>query len=76
MPVKLAAALEKAELNSDQIDKLKTRSEDLKKKVEAFLSKTEPLRNEVHKRFSDINKLQEVLLYLKSIERVDELRFV
>lgn len=76
MPVKLAAALEKAELNSDQIDKLKTRSEDLKMKVEAFLSKTEPLRNEVDKRFADINKLEEVLLYLKSIERVDELRFV
>lgn len=76
VPTKLAAALEKAELNSDQIDKLKTRSEELKKKVEAFLNKTEPLRCEVDKRFAAINKLEEVLVYLKSFEKIDELRFV
>lgn len=72
----MAAALQKAELNSDQIDKLKTRSEELKKKVETFLNKTEPLRYEVDRRFNAINKLEEVLVYLRSFEKIDELRFV
>ncbi|KAH9633445.1 hypothetical protein HF086_004159 [Spodoptera exigua] len=73
VPQKLAAALEKAELNSSHIDKLKCKSEELKKKVEAFLNKTEPLRNEFDKRFAAINKLEEVLIYLKSFEKIDDL---
>ncbi|KAJ8728082.1 hypothetical protein PYW08_016467 [Mythimna loreyi] len=73
VPIKLAAALEKAELNSEQIDKLKTRSVELKKKVETFLNKTEPLRYEVDRRFSAINKLEEVLVYLRSFEKIDDL---
>ncbi|KAF9824588.1 hypothetical protein SFRURICE_004045 [Spodoptera frugiperda] len=74
VPQKLAAALEKAELNSSHIDKLKSRSDELKKKVEAFLDKTEPLRTEFDKRFAAINKLEEVLIYLKSFEKIDDLR--
>ncbi|XP_035433109.2 RAD50-interacting protein 1 [Spodoptera frugiperda] len=73
VPQKLAAALEKAELNSSHIDKLKSRSDELKKKVEAFLDKTEPLRTEFDKRFAAINKLEEVLIYLKSFEKIDDL---
>uniref|UniRef100_A0A2A4J1C9 RAD50-interacting protein 1 n=1 Tax=Heliothis virescens TaxID=7102 RepID=A0A2A4J1C9_HELVI len=73
VPTKLSAALKKAELNSNQIDKLKSRSDDLKKKVEAFLNKTEPLRCEIDKRFAAINKLEEVLVYLRSFEKIDDL---
>lgn len=76
VPQKLAAALEKAELNSSHIEKLKSRSDELKKKVEAFLDKTEPLRTEFDKRFAAINKLEEVLIYLKSFEKIDDLRLV
>lgn len=74
VPTKITSAIEKAEQNSDQITNLKTRSENLKKRVEAFLEKTEPLRLELGKRFSDINKLDQVLLYLKSFEKIDDLR--
>lgn len=75
VPTKLTSALGKAELNSNQIDSLKTRSVQLKAKVEAFLKKTEPLRNEVDKRFAAINKLELVLSYLESFEKIDDLRY-
>ncbi|XP_075973425.1 RAD50 interactor 1 [Anticarsia gemmatalis] len=73
VPTKLTSALGKAVLNSNQIEDLKTRGVEIKAKVEAFLKKTEPLRNEVDKRFAAINKLEQVLVYLKSFEQIDDL---
>lgn len=74
MPTKLTTALAKAELNSKQIGSLETQSEELKAKVEAFLKKIEPLKNEVDKRFGAINKLEQVLAYLRTFEKIDDLR--
>lgn len=76
MPTKLSSALKKAELNSNKIKKLKVRSEELKNKVEAFLNNNEPLCTEIDRRFAAINKLEEVLVYLKSFEKIDDLRLV
>lgn len=73
VPTKLSTALGKAELNSKQIESLKTRSVELKNKVQAFLKKTEPLRNEVDKRFTAINKLEQVLVYLRTFEQIEDL---
>lgn len=76
VPTKLSLAVTKAEANSTQIANLKNRSETLKLKVEDFLQRTEPLRNELEKRFTAINKLEHVLIYLKSFEKIDEIRQV
>ncbi|CAB3253495.1 unnamed protein product [Arctia plantaginis] len=73
VPTKLTTALAKAELNSKQIGNLETQSEELKAKVEAFLKKIEPLKNEVDKRFGAINKLEQVLTYLRTFEKIDDL---
>ncbi|CAG5031600.1 unnamed protein product [Parnassius apollo] len=73
VPTKLSSTLKKAEHNSKQIQNLKIKSEQLKLKVEDFLSRTKPLRTELDKRFSAISKLEGVLLYLKSFEKIDEL---
>ncbi|KAL0892967.1 hypothetical protein ABMA27_014637 [Loxostege sticticalis] len=73
VPTKLSLAVTKAEENSTQIANLKNRSETLKLKVEDFLQRTEPLRNELEKRFTAINKLEHVLIYLKSFEKIDEI---
>lgn len=74
MPAKLSSALRKSELNSTQVKKLSDRNEELKKKVEAFLKKTEPLRNDVESRFEAIKKLEEVLVYLRTYEHIDDMR--
>lgn len=76
VPTKLTSALKKAENNSNQIHKLKEKSENLKNKVNDFLDKTEPLRTELDMRFSAINKLEQVLIYLKSFEKIEDLRCV
>ncbi|XP_053607174.1 RAD50-interacting protein 1 [Plodia interpunctella] len=73
VPTKLTSALKKAENNSNQIHKLKEKSENLKNKVNDFLDKTEPLRTELDMRFSAINKLEQVLIYLKSFEKIEDL---
>ncbi|XP_026725040.1 RAD50-interacting protein 1 [Trichoplusia ni] len=73
VPAKLSSALRKSELNSTQVKKLSDRNEELKKKVEAFLKKTEPLRNDVESRFEAIKKLEEVLVYLKTYEQIDDM---
>ncbi|GBP33625.1 RAD50-interacting protein 1 [Eumeta japonica] len=74
VPTKLAAAVKKAEKNSEQIKSIKDKSEVLKNKVNNFLNKTEKLRNELSKKFTAIEKLEEVLLYLKSFEKIEDLR--
>lgn len=76
VPTKLSTAIKKAELNSNQIESLKERREKLRAKVDLFLSKTVPLRNELDKRFAAINKLEEVLLYLKSFEKIEDIRYI
>lgn len=76
MPTKLSTAITKAELNSNQIEKLKEKREKLRVKVNYFLDKTAPLRLELNKRYSAINKLEEVLVYLQSYEKIDDLRLV
>ncbi|XP_026317786.1 RAD50-interacting protein 1 [Hyposmocoma kahamanoa] len=73
VPTKLSTAIKKAELNSKQIESLKERREKLKVKVDLFLSKTVPLQNELNKRFAAINKLEEVLSYLKSFEKIEDI---
>ncbi|XP_049869018.1 RAD50-interacting protein 1 [Pectinophora gossypiella] len=73
VPTKLSTAIKKAEQNSKQINDLKDRQEKLQKKVEDFLNRTEPLRTEIDKRFTAINKLEEVLGYLKSFGKIEEL---
>jgi hypothetical protein len=74
VPTKLSLSVKKAELNSEQIESFKSRSDVLKVKVEDFLQRTEPLRLELDKRFLAINRLENVLMYLKSFEKIDELR--
>ncbi|KAM3964419.1 RAD50 interactor 1 [Aphomia sociella] len=73
VPTKLSSAIKKAEENSTQINNLKNKGRTLKLKVEDFLQKTEPLRNELDKRFTAINKLEQTLIYLKSFEKIEEL---
>lgn len=73
VPTKLSSAIIKAERNSTQINNLKNKSQTLKLKVESFLQKTEPLRDELNKRFTAINKLEQTLVYLKSFEKIEEL---
>lgn len=73
MPTEISASIDKAKKNSSQIAELKAKSEVLQGKVEKFLTNTEPLRNELSKRFEAINKLEKVLCYLKSYEEVDNL---
>lgn len=74
VPKLISTAIKKAEVNSLEIDSLKTRSESLKGKVEVFLEKTKPLSIGLEKRIYAINKLDQVLQYLKSFEKIDELR--
>lgn len=76
MPTKLSTTIKKAELNSKQIEDLQDKSNELRGRVQALLKRTEPLRSELSKRFYAINKLQQVLTYLKSFEKIDEIRFV
>ncbi|XP_013199774.2 RAD50-interacting protein 1 [Amyelois transitella] len=73
VPTKLSSAIKKAENNSNQIQNLKEKSEKLKIKVDDFLQRTEPLRTELNKRFSAINKLDQVLIYLRSFEKIEDL---
>ncbi|KOB79405.1 RAD50-interacting protein 1, partial [Operophtera brumata] len=74
VPKLISTAIKKAEVNSHEIDSLKTRSESLKEKVDLFLERTNPLSEGLEKRFYAINKLDKVLQYLKSFEKIDELR--
>lgn len=73
VPTKLSSALAKAELNSNEVKNLKARSVELKAKVDTFLTKTEPLRNEIDKRFAAINKLEQALVYLSTFEKIEDL---
>ncbi|CAG9786222.1 unnamed protein product [Diatraea saccharalis] len=73
VPTKLSSAVTKAELNSKQIETFKEKSMVLKSKVENFLERTKPLCLELDKRFQAIHKLEYVLDYLKSFEKVDDL---
>ncbi|CAH2037618.1 unnamed protein product, partial [Iphiclides podalirius] len=73
VPTQLSTAIKKAEKNSKQIQNLKTKSEQLKEKVEDFIKRSEPLKIELDKRFSAISRLEGVLLYLKTFEKIDEL---
>lgn len=75
-PTKLSSTLQKAELNSKQIDHIKEKKAALAKNVKSFLAKTEPLTKELDKRFKAISRLEEVIAYLKVYTRVEELRFV
>ncbi|XP_038211741.1 RAD50-interacting protein 1 [Zerene cesonia] len=70
---KLSSAITKAELNSKQINNLKIKSEEFKKRAEDFLSKTQPLMSELDKRFTAIGKLEKVLDYLKSYAKIQDL---
>lgn len=74
VPKLISTAIKKAEVNSNQIHSLKERSESLKNKVEVFLEKTKPLSEGLEKRFHAINKLDQVLKYLKSFEKIDGIR--
>lgn len=76
VPTKLSSTIQKAELNSKQIDHIKEKRAALAKKVERFLAKTEPLTKELDKRFKAISRLEEVVAYLKVYTRIEELRFV
>ncbi|CAH0397943.1 unnamed protein product [Chilo suppressalis] len=73
VPTKLSSAVKKAELNSKQINTFKEKSLVLKSKVETFLHKIEPLSVELDKRFQAIHKLEYVLTYLKSFEKIEDL---
>ncbi|KAI5651976.1 RINT-1 / TIP-1 family domain-containing protein [Phthorimaea operculella] len=73
VPTKLSTAIKKAEENSQQIVKLKERRDKLQAKVADFLKRTDPLRTELDKRYTAINKLEEVLNYVKSFERIEDL---
>ncbi|CAK1547129.1 unnamed protein product [Leptosia nina] len=73
VPTKLSAAITKAELNSQQIENLKTKSEDFKKRANDFLSRTQPLLSELDKRFTAIDKLEKVLEYFKSYAKIQDL---
>ncbi|CAH2246959.1 RAD50-interacting protein 1 [Pararge aegeria] len=73
VPTKLPSAIKKAELNSTQINSIQTKRALLMKKVESFLSKTEPLTNELEKRFKAIGRLEEVVSYFKLYSRIEEL---
>ncbi|KAJ0177152.1 hypothetical protein K1T71_007161 [Dendrolimus kikuchii] len=73
VPTKLSSVIKKADENSKQIENLRTKSEQLKTKVQAFLNKTGPLQEDLHKRFSAITKLEQVLTYLKSFEKIEDL---
>lgn len=71
---KHSATIRNAEANINQITDIKNKSVKLKTKIHEFLSKTESFRDELDKRFSTISKLEGVLLYFKSFEKLDELR--
>ncbi|CAG4980049.1 unnamed protein product [Colias eurytheme] len=70
---KLSSAITKAELNSKQINNLKIKSEEFKKRAEEFLNKTQPMMKELDKRFTAIGKLEKVLDYLKSYAKIQDL---
>ncbi|XP_045529430.1 RAD50-interacting protein 1 [Pieris brassicae] len=73
VPTKLTSAINKAELNSKQIENLKIKSDDFKKRAEDFLSRTQPLLSELDKRFMAISKLEKVLEYFKSYAKIQDL---
>ncbi|XP_041977913.1 RAD50-interacting protein 1 [Aricia agestis] len=73
VPTKLSSAIEKAESNSKYIETLKEKSVLLKIKVDDFIQRTEPIMGELDKRFTAMAKLEEVLAYLKSYARIEEL---
>lgn len=75
VPTKLSRAIGKAESNSKHIENLKERSEKLKKKAEAFLSKNELILGELQKNFTTVHALEEILTYFESYEKVDEIRY-
>ncbi|KPJ08133.1 RAD50-interacting protein 1 [Papilio machaon] len=70
---KHSATIRKAEANINQITDIKNKSVKLTAKIDQFLSKTESFREELDKRFSTISKLEGVLLYFKSFEKIDDL---
>lgn len=74
VPTKLSLAIADGEKNSKQVGTLKARSENLKKKVQSFLYKTEPLRNELSSRFTALSKYEVILSYLRTFEKVEDLR--
>ncbi|XP_068631637.1 RAD50-interacting protein 1 [Battus philenor] len=73
LSARYSMTIQKAERNSNQIEDLKTKSDKLKEKIVNFLNRTEPLRTELTKRFSTINRLEGALLYLKSFEKIEDL---
>ncbi|XP_028043973.1 RAD50-interacting protein 1 [Bombyx mandarina] len=73
VPTKLSVAIKNAEVNSMQIQNLKVISNELRKRVAVFLEQTEPLRAEMERKFHAINKLYEIIEYLRSFEKVDDL---
>lgn len=74
VPSKLLSAIYKAEKTSKKVESLKEKSEKLKMQMQQFLDNTGPLRNELNDRFAAISKFEGILLYLKSFERVHDLR--
>ncbi|KAI8435865.1 hypothetical protein MSG28_004076 [Choristoneura fumiferana] len=70
VPTEISASIDKAKKNCSHTAELKAKSEILQEKVDKFLTNTEPLRNELSKRFAAINKLEKVLCYLKQYEDV------
>ncbi|XP_013168977.1 PREDICTED: RAD50-interacting protein 1 [Papilio xuthus] len=70
---KHSATIQKAEANINQITDIKNKSVKLTTKIDQYLSKTESFREELDKRFSTISKLEGVLLYFKSFEKIDDL---
>ncbi|KAL4712322.1 hypothetical protein ACJJTC_004084 [Scirpophaga incertulas] len=73
VPTKLSKSVQMAEQNCKRIETLQIRSESLKSKIEKFLQRIEPLHIELDKRFSAIRKLENVLVYLKSFDKIEEL---
>ncbi|KAG7302858.1 hypothetical protein JYU34_012841 [Plutella xylostella] len=73
VPSKLSSAIEKAQKNCKQIERLKDKQEKLQAKVDQFLNHTGPLRNELNDRLTAISKLEGVLQYLNSFDKIEEL---
>lgn len=76
VPTKLTSTINKAELNTKQIENLKIKSDDFKKRAEDFLNRTQPLLSELDKRFMAISKLEKVLEYFKSYAKIQDLRYL
>ncbi|XP_063534070.1 RAD50-interacting protein 1 [Cydia strobilella] len=73
VPTKVKSSIDKAKKKPAQIAELKEKNEKLQDKLDQFLVKTEPLRDELNKRFAAINKLVKVQSYLKTYIEVEDL---